>query len=464
MPNSKLISLIGFIKPKIKEENLMLFSTINMTKLEINNIVANYYNFTNTLNTRSIQNDYVLQTKTCIMKLALLVIKNIAEPKIFCLLIRKKHIINNWSFDWFQLWYSLVGDKNKNKGRSLLQLDQIFNLTLKTFKKILFKNFYKKTQKFILFFKQKIKKNFFSFFIKTLNFKIINTFNVFGAFFNLFDFFQKIIYFMCRQRNFFYQQVPLVKLRCIFNKTQKILVDNQMYKLAIRQLYFKMFFFKEKVCFDFCLRRYYQNFGYVRKLLLAFLFVKKILFCNFNLRQNEQLFMCLRKKLQIYNKKAIFPTTKAKKSYIDDFCFGLSNPRFGKTRLRHAEKKNKINISCKRNINNILIKLRNPQVAYFKNIFNKMMQSIKLVFNQEDFVIITSSFFTKIKKIVLKLASFVTFFLSKILWKSAKKQQTKISKKYLVNKYWIFIHKLARFHFFEKSKFKTKLKFTLHVI
>lgn len=473
MNNSKLISLIGFIKPKIKEQNLMLYFTINITKLEINNILANYYNFTNTLNTSSFQIDYALETKTCVMKLALFLIQKIAGP-----LTSKKQIINNWSFEWFQVCYSFIRHKNKNRGRNPPKLDQTFELTLKKLKKLLLNFFFKKTQKLILFLKQKIKQNLyncFTCFIKTINFKIVNTFKFFGAFFSLFDFLQKIIYFISRQKSFFYKkqhffdnffnritiskaffykQAIHAKLQWIFHKTQKILVNSPIYNLVINKLNCKMPFFQEKGCFYFYLRKYHQNFGYIRKLLHAFLFVKNILFCYFNKLKNNQLFMCLRKKLQIYNKKAFFPTTKTKKSLVYFFYFGLAYQRFGKTRLRCA-KKNKTKFWCKCNINDILVKLRKQQVTYLKSIFNKTMQSIKNVFDQQGFFIITNTFFTKIKKIVLKLASFVTFFLSKLLWKWAKKVHTQISNKCLLNKYWIFIQKLARFYFFEKGKLKS---------
>nr|YP_007890127.1 hypothetical protein L079_pgp082 [Pleodorina starrii]AFY64397.1 hypothetical protein [Pleodorina starrii] len=472
MKNLKLISLIGYIKPKIKEKNLMLFSIINITKLKINNSLANYYNFKNLLNNYSFQNYSPLKTKTCIMKLALLVIKKITQPQVFYILISNKQILNSWSFAWFQLWYSLIGNKNKTSKHK-----QIFDLTLKMLKKILFKKFFKKTQKFILFLKQKLKQNFsnnFSFFIKTLNFKIVNLFKFFGAFFYLFDFFYKILYFMCRHKNFFYkiqqffdnfingiliknffynQQVAFVtaepKLRWFFSETQKIFLDSQFYKLAKSKLCFKMFFFKETIDLDFCLGRYDQNLGYVRKLLHTFLFAQKILFYNFNFIKKKQLFLYLQKILQ---------TSKAKKAYVDFFYFGLPNQRFGKPRFHPAEKK-KINVCCKRNINNVHVKLRKSQVTHFKNIFNKLMQSIKIIFNQHDCYIITNSCFTKIKKILLKLASFITFCLYKIVWKSAKKQHTKISNKCLVNKYWIFIQKLAVFYFFEKHDVNLRCKF-----
>ena len=467
MKNSKLIALIGFIKPKIKKEKFMLENNINMTKLEINNLLANYYNFTNTLNKSSFQNSYALQTKTYIMKLVLLIIKKLTEPKVFCLFLSKKQILNNWSFVWFQLWYSFIGDKNKNRRQSFLKLDPIFDLTQKTFKKILFKKFFRKIEKFILFLKQKMKQNFFttfSFFIKTLNFKIINIFKVFGKFFNLFDFFHKIIFFMWRQKKILYKiqhffdyffngitiknfflnkHVTPAKLRCVFNKTQKIVVDSQLYKVDRNKLYFKMSFLKQRVGFDFSIQKYYQKFGYRRKFLHTFLFY------NFNWRKKNQLFMYLQKRLKSYNKKVIFTTTKTRKSYIDFFYFDLPKQRSAKTRFNFA-KKDKINIWYKRNINNIRVKLSKLQTTFLKYIFNKMMQSIKMILNLQDFVIITRSCFTKIKKIVLKLASFVIFFLSKFLWKFAKKQHPKISNMDLVNKYWIFIQKLAIFYFFEK--------------
>jgi hypothetical protein len=403
MKNLKLISLIGFIKPKIKNGNFMLFSTINMTKLEINNILADYYNFTNTLKMNSFQTSSAFQTKTSIMKLALLIIKNITQLKGFYLLIRKKQIINNCNFAWFQLWYSFIEDKNKKRGQSFTKLDLIFDVTLKTLKKRLLKEFFKKTQKFILFLKQKMKQNFvnkFSFLIKTLNFKIINMFKFFGTFFNLFDCFQKIIYIMCRQKKFFFnQQVRFVKLQWVLNKTQKILVDrfyevkkcehHQFYKSTKNILCFKIDFLKENVYFDFCLQKFYK--------------------------------------------------------------------KFGKTKY-HPGEKNKINIWYNRYINNIHFKLRRPLITDLKAIFNKIMRSIKMLFNQQDFFIVISSCFTKIKKIVLKLASFVTFFLYKFLWKSAKKQNPKISNKCLVNNYCIFLQKLAIFYFFKKRNIDLRNK------
>lgn len=459
------MSLIGFIKPKIKEQNIMLYFAINMTTLEINEKLANYFNFKNTLNISSFEIGHDLQTKTCFMELALLIKQNRGKTL---------QILNNWSFVWFQLWHSLITDKNTNRGRSPAKIDQRIELIYKKLKKILIIIFFKKTQKLILFLKQKIKEDKykrFSFFIKTMNFKILNTFHFFGAFFSLFVFLQKIIYFMGSQKSFFYKkqhffynffnhltihkvflkkQAIFAKLQSIFYKMPRNVVNSQFYNLVIKQFNFTTPFFHKKN------KKYYQTFGFLKKFLHTFLFVKNILFCDFNNLNKKQFWLCLRKILQIYDKKEIFPlTTKAKNFFIDFFYFGLRKQRFYKTWLRCAKKKNKTKLWYKHNINGILFKVRKPQVTYLKYIFNKTMQAIKQGFNQHAFFIVTNHFFTKIKKIVFKIASFVTFFLFNILWKRAKKQHTQISNKFLLNKFCIFIQKLARLYFFEKSKLKT---------
>lgn len=471
MNNTKLLSLIGFIKPQIKKQKLLLYFIINMTKLDINNTLANYYNFTNTLNTGFFKFDFALQIKTSVRKLALLVIQKIAWP-----LMGNKQRVNKWSFVLYSfIRHKNIGHNNKNMGRTPANLERGFELTNKKLVFLSFKKLLKKTQIFFLFLKEKIKQNSlnsFSFFIKTISFKIINIFIFFGVFFCLFVFLQKIIYFMCTQKSLYYKeqlflhenlnrlttskdffnkQIIHVILQWILNKTQKIFVKKRFYNLAIKKLYYnkvndKKACFHGKVCFYFCLRKYNPFFGSVRKLLRAFFIVKNALFCVFKILKNEQLFLCLRKIFQFYNKKTYFTFTKTKKYFVSVFYVGLQEQRFGNKRSCCAKKKRKTKLWCKRHF----VKLRKTQITCLKSFFNKTIQAIKNVFNQQYFFIITNTFVTKIKKIVLKLASFVTFFLSKTFWKWAKKQHPQRPNKYLLFKYWIFIEKLARFYFFEK--------------
>ena len=101
------------------------------------------------------------------------------------------------------------------------------------------------------------------------------------------------------------------------------------------------------------------------------------------------------------------------------------------------------------------IKTRQPTVAYLKSVFNTSMSSfggkhIKFAFTRSSFFLITNLFFIKIKFLLIKQASFITYFLHKVLWKWTKKQHGQVSYQCLANKYWIFLQKLARFYFFEK--------------
>lgn len=472
MNYSKIISLIGFIKPKNKKQNIMSYSTINMTKLEINNTLANYFNFTNFLKIH-----YTLQTKICIMNFILVIIKNITKPKKFGLLSNKKQKINKLSFLLFQFYYPLIAFKNINKKQSFFFpkrdiLDQIFVLTLKQFKKFFFKKIIKQIQKLLLSIKQKIKQNSYNnvnFFIKIINLKIINTFKIFCTFLNIFDFFKKITYFMHKQKNFFYKiksffntffscnkvkifYYQIAKLQHIFYKIQNKLEDKQFYKLVIKEFYFTIPFFPKKICFHFYLKKYYEKLDFLKNFLNFFLFFKKKLFYNYNLFKNNLLFMCLRKKIQKKKNIYLFPLTKVIKIFVDFFYFDQQNIIFNKSKLQKVKKKN--NVWFKLNTNKILVNLRNSQVVNLQFIFQFIMRYIKIIYNKQYFFNIKSFFLKKIKKIILKLASFIRFFLCKLFWKWGNKQHPQNSSKSLIKKYWIFLQNFSMFYFFEKANLK----------
>jgi hypothetical protein len=77
-----------------------------------------------------------------------------------------------------------------------------------------------------------------------------------------------------------------------------------------------------------------------------------------------------------------------------------------------------------------------------------------MIYNQQDFFKLKSFFLKKFKKIILKVASFIRFFLSKLLWKWVNKQHPQNSSKYLLKKYWVFLRNFSIFYFFEKTKLK----------
>ena len=120
MNNSNLISLIGFIKPKIKEDFLH-----SLIKLEINKVLSNYYNFTNT---------YTNALNKCDNRtfVTIMLIKMFGSSKTLVLLNKK------------------VANLPKRECKFLTH--DSFEVTLKNFKKLLFKLFFKKTEFLILFF------------------------------------------------------------------------------------------------------------------------------------------------------------------------------------------------------------------------------------------------------------------------------------------------------------------------
>ena len=412
MNYSKIISLIGFIKPKYKKQEIMSYSTITMTKQEINNTLANYFNFTNFFKIHC-----TLQTKICIMNFTVLIIKKRTKPKKVCLLTNQKQKTHKLCLLFFQFYHLLIRLNYINKKQSFLFskrdiLDQIFLLTLKQVKNFFLKKIIKKIQKLILYIKQKIKQNSYnnvSFFIKIINFKIINTFTIFCTFLNIFDFLKKIIYFMYKQKNFFYKiksffysffncnkvkifYYHIATLQNIFYKNQNKLRDKHFYTLFIKfinNFYFTIPFCPKKLCFHFDLKKYYQKLYFLKKIFNFFLFFKK-----------------------------------------------------------------KSNLWFKLNITKILVNLKNSQVVNLQFIFSIIMRYLKMIYNQQDFFKLKSFFLKKFKKIILKVASFIRFFLSKLLWKWVNKQHPQNSSKYLLKKYWVFLRNFSIFYFFEKTKLK----------
>jgi hypothetical protein len=148
----------------------------------------------------------------------------------------------------------------------------------------------------------------------------------------------------------------------------------------------------------------------------------------------------------LQNKKNMRSTTAPRPSFYSSKYLALCF--FAVVKLRES--------SCFTTVCNNLIGVKTVQLpfALILRVKSALLQDPRMVniLDAKNPYLIVSSFFTKLRFLFLKLASYLKYVLDKLFWKWAKKHQKQVSYHYILTKYWIFRRKSMQFYVFEKSK------------
>lgn len=534
MHSLKLISFIGFIKPKINTQSSFVFYNLHsVIKLEINKFLANYYNFTNTLNTDYFQIKYCKRFITTQINIKpvqnwTVNLENILQNKVNeALTSVLSHILSCFFFrrqkgyNAFIISTSLEGVYCKiTVNCSITFVMKLVSLLQKTFylcafieKRIyqhsngssnakivmmlrnnqkfeksrivvILKIFLVKIHNILLFLKEKIKKFFY---IKTINLKILNIFKFFSFFFSIlifflffFNFYKSILFYNTKlierkiqkqllqinnMQCFFSWQAPI--LICLFFPTFVPFINKRCYyctgsvfsqTCVGRQLFLQTY--NEPLTYNYIgqLRLTIDNkihVGTTNKLSVGIDNLSRTFIncsksrnkvCSSQAAINEWNYSCFCFNLQTPEACSQCQLT----SKFISACTGINRrPQLSMTThywcvyfsISETNRPlKKIGELVNRGLNQCQLTVGK---LYFFEYLKLMLAQIKGKLKQQ-----VKANLTKIKYIFLKLISYKTSFLHKVLWRWAKKKHPQCSCQYITNKYWIFIHKLARFYFF----------------